>query len=269
MPGMDGNLRERISDTGSTKVMPDSEQFAERIERKFFVLPRNIGFAYTLLRQVCRLDSEYPEGLVNSLYFDTPDLDQYTKSSSGELRKDKVRIRWYDRVEDYQGTVPIFLELKTRQGFASSKRRKRFPVAAEQLETHRLGGGIIDKLTLIDTLASFGHYPQKLLQPVIMISYWRYRFTEIMTGVRVCLDYSIRSTLVARQLGYGERNLQLRGGVIEVKGPSMELPPTLRRMRLLDIDWSRFSKYGYCIESHLSRPSSIARLWPSGRVVET
>jgi hypothetical protein len=30
----------------------------ERFERKFAILPRNIGFAYTLLRQVCRPDRE-------------------------------------------------------------------------------------------------------------------------------------------------------------------------------------------------------------------
>lgn len=253
----------------STGVTAVSSQFAPRIERKFFLFPRNIGFAYTLLRQVCRPDSEYPEGLVNSLYFDTPDLDQYTRSSSGEFRKDKVRIRWYDKIEDYQGTVPVFLELKTRQGFSSSKQRQRFLVPAQQLDIDRLAAGIIDKPTLVDTLAGFGHYPEKPLQPVITISYWRYRLTEMMTGVRVCLDYSIRSTLVARQLGYGERNLQLRGGVTEVKGPSWDLPLTLRRMKLLDTDWSRFSKYGYCIESHMSRPSSVARLWPSGRFIET
>ncbi len=267
--GTDYHLIEQVTKAKPNKVISTGAQPAQRIERKFFIFPKNIGFAHTLLRQVCRLDSEYPEGLVNSLYFDTPDLDQYTRSSSGEFRKDKVRIRWYDKIEDYQGTVPVFLELKTRQGFASSKQRQRFLAPAQQLDIGYLRAGIIDKPILVDTLAGFGHYPEKPLQPVIMISYWRYRFTEMMTGVRVCLDYGIRSTFVARQLGYGERNLQLRGGVIEVKGTSWDLPLTLRRMKLLDTDWSRFSKYGYCIESHMSRPSSISRLWPSGRVIET
>jgi len=91
----------------------------------------------------------------------------------------------------------------------------------------------------------------------------------MLTGVRVSLDYSIRSTSIARELGYGERELQLPGGVIEVKGQSIELPPTLRRMRLLDIDWSRFSKYSHCVESHLSQPGTMSRLWPSGRTIET
>ena len=253
----------------SARAEGAESQSAQRFERKFFIVPRNIGFAYNVLRQVCRPDGEYPEGLVNSLYFDTPDLDQYTKSSSGDFRKEKVRIRWYDKIEDYHGTVPVFLELKSRQGFASSKRRQRFLVPTQQLEMNHLGAGIIDKSTLMDTLAGFGHYPERPLQPLITISYWRYRFTEMMTGIRVCLDYGIRSTFIARQMGYGERNLYLRGGVIEVKGPTWDLPITLRRMKLLNTDWSRFSKYSHCIESHLSHPGMKARLWPPGRMIET
>jgi len=165
--------------------------------------------------------------------------------------------------------VPVFAELKSRLGFASSKQRERLLVPAEHLVGNRLGAGIIDRTTLAGILAGFGHFPDKPLRPIILISYWRYRFNEMSTGVRVSFDHSIRSTAVARELGYGERELQLPGGVIEVKGSSIELPVTLRRMRLLDIDWSRFSKYSYCVESHLSQPGTMSRLWPSGRIIET
>jgi hypothetical protein len=240
----------------------------QRFERKFFILPKNLGFAYTLLRQICRPDKEYPEGLVTSLYFDTSDLDQYERSASGEYRKDKVRIRWYGEINGSQETVPVYLELKTRQGFASSKQREKFLVPAKSLELANLGKGIISKTTLIETIARFGYYPEKPIRPIIRISYWRYRFNEMLTGTRVSFDHSIRSSIVAPDLGYGEKELQLHGGVVEVKGPSLELPLTLRRMRLLDTDWSRFSKYSYCLESHLSDPGSVARFWPSGRMIE-
>ena len=240
----------------------------QRFERKFFILPKNIGFAYTLLRQICRPDSEYPEGQVSSLYFDTTDLDQYIRSASGDFKKDKVRIRWYDEINDSQETARVFIELKTRQGFASSKQRQRFLVPAQHLELARLTGGIVSKSLIIDTVARFGYYPELPLRPIIKISYWRYRFNEMLTGTRVSFDYGIRSSMVAPELGYRERELRLAGGVIEVKGPTLELPITLRRIRLLDTDWSRFSKYGYCVESHLSDPGTVARFWPSGRMIE-
>lgn len=241
----------------------------QRFERKFFILPQNIGLAYALLRQFCRLDSQYPEEQVNSIYFDTDDLEQYAKSSSGEFRKNKVRIRWYHTLDDYREEVPIFLELKSREGFSSSKQRQQLQAPVQHLETANLPNGVIPMTTIIDTLAGFGHYLETPIRPVIVISYWRYRFTEIITGVRVSLDYNIRSTIVNHTVGYGERELKLAGGVIEVKGLTIELPITLRKMKLLDLDWSRFSKYSYCLDSHLSEPGTMARLWPAGRIAET
>ena len=238
----------------------------QRFERKFFVLPKNIGFAYTLLRQICRFDKEYPEGQVSSLYFDTADLEQYTRSASGDFKKDKVRIRWYDEINDSQDTAPVFIELKTRQGFASSKQRQKLLVPVQNLELANLASGITSKTELNNTLASFGYYPGLPLRPIIKISYWRYRFNEMQTGTRVSFDYGIRSLMIVPELGYRERELRLAGGVIEVKGSTLELPITLRRIRMLDTDWSRFSKYGYCVDSHLSEPGTVARLWPSGRM---
>jgi len=231
-------------------------------------VPRNIGFAYTFLRQVCRPDKEYPKDYVHSLYFDTPDLDQYIRSASGDFKKDKVRIRWYGDITDQQSTVPVFLELKTREGFASSKQRQRLLVPRQRLEVAQLTGGIVDRTALMDTLAGFGHFPEMPLRPIILISYLRHRFNEMQTGVRVSFDQDISTSIVAPELGRQERELRLAGAVIEVKGPTLELPTTLKRMRILDADWSRFSKYGYCIETHLTEPGTVARFWPSGRMVE-
>lgn len=255
-------------------MMPEIKQISrlspptQRFERKFFILPHNIGYAYTLLRQICRSDKEYPEGQVNSLYFDTVDLDEYTKSESGDFSKDKVRIRWYDEINERYGTTPVYLELKSRQGFASSKQRMQFIVPSYLLNKHNLGKGIIDKTKIIDTLAGFGYFPDKPLRPIIKIYYYRYRFYEIFTRTRVSLDYNICSTMIAPDLGYRERELRLQGGVIEIKGQKIELPETLKRIKLLDTDWSRFSKYSLSIDAHLTEPGTVARLWPSGRMIE-
>lgn len=179
-----------------------------------------------------------------------------------------MRIRWYDELEDYQETVPVFIELKKRQGFASIKQRERLLVPAHKLELAHLGSGIVSKTELIETIARFGYYPELPLRPIIKISYFRYRFNEMLTGTRVSFDYNIRSSMIAPELGNRERELRLAGAVIEVKGPTIELPITLRRMKRLDTDWSRFSKYGYCVDSHLSEPGTVGRLWPSGRMLE-
>ena len=256
---------ESTSASGIPEPAIVSTESVSRIERKFFIPPHKITMANTFLHQVCRPDKQFPYGQINTLYFDTPELDQYMRSMSGDYRKDKVRIRWYDQIEDYEDEVPVYLEVKSRRGFASSKKRQKLQIPAENLAVENLGKGIISQATLIHELAEMGYFPEKPLRPVIEIVYQRLRFSEMFTGVRVSLDSSIRSTMVARDVGTGERNLPLRGGVIEVKNSSFELPLTLRNMRLLDTDWSRFSKYGNCIDTHLLRPGSQGRQWPSGR----
>jgi hypothetical protein len=237
----------------------------QRIERKFFVLPQKIGFAYALLNQLCIMDSEYPAEQINSLYFDTSDLSQHVKSYEGESRKNKIRIRWYHTLDRYKENAPVFLELKSREGFTGSKKRKMMTVPTHQLETRYLYNGIVSKTELSDTLAGFDYYPEAPVYPVIAISYWRYRFTELLTGMRVALDCNIRSTMINRHYGNSRQSeLKVAGAVIEIKGTKMELPVTLQQMRLLEIDWSRFSKYSLCLDSHLAEPDTGMQMWPTG-----
>jgi hypothetical protein len=247
---------------------PDISRLPERFERKYFLTPREVGLAYGLLRQICRPAAEYPSEQINSLYFDTADLDQHQRSDGGDYCKDKVRLRWYDGGEDLRGMQAAYMELKSRRGFASTKQRIKLQVPAAGLAPGRLDQGVVSKHLLYDTLASFGYFPDGMLLPVIKISYWRYRFSDIASAQRVSLDCRIRSTMVMPSPGNGEKELELPGGVIEIKGQNMELPVTLREMRLLNIDWSRFSKYSACIDSHMEEPGTLGRLSPSGRVVQ-
>ncbi len=56
------------------------DRLPERFERRFYLTPEKIGLAYGLLREICLMDNEYPSEQINSLYFDTADLDQYGRS---------------------------------------------------------------------------------------------------------------------------------------------------------------------------------------------
>jgi hypothetical protein len=66
---------------------------AERIECRFYVAPKKTGLAHALLYQICSVDREHRSEQINSLYFDSTDLDQYARSLSGDFQKDEVRIR--------------------------------------------------------------------------------------------------------------------------------------------------------------------------------
>ncbi len=249
-------------DTKNINTLP------ERFERKYYLIPREVGLAYGLLRQICLPTREYHSEQINSLYFDTADLDQHERSFSGDFYKDKVRLRWYGEAHELHGIQTIFLELKSRRGFASTKQRLSLQLPAESLTPVNLRKGIIPRALLIDTLARFGYFPPETLLPVIKISYWRYRFSEFMTEQRVSLDCHIRSTMIIPGPGNGEQELELPGAVVEIKGRTMELPEALRQARMLDTDWTRFSKYSACIDAHLEKPGTVGRLSPTGRIVQ-
>ncbi|MFZ7104082.1 MAG: VTC domain-containing protein, partial [Peptococcaceae bacterium] len=247
------------------RIDDNRSEGTRRIERKFFVPPEKIDYALAILKQTCLSDSENSDEWINSLYFDSYDLEQHEISSAGDSRKDKVRIRWYYKLDDYQYSVPVYIEHKTREGFAGTKQRKKIIVPLEKLETENLKKGIVPETMLMDVLARFGYFPPKRLKPVILISYYRHHFTDLMSGMRVSLDYNITSTVIDTSIGYGEKNLKLQGGVIEIKGKTLELPETLRRLKLLETDWTRFSKYSSCLDVQMSEPCSSSRLWPTGR----
>jgi hypothetical protein len=240
----------------------------ERVEQKYFVAPGRMSLALALVRRTCRWDGEYPQEQINSLYFDTPDLDQHQRSMAGEYAKDKIRIRWYGT--DIEGeTVPVWLELKSRRGFVSTKQRQRVEVQATTLASKALVRGIVPRASLAQTMAGFGFFSPGRLQPVVVISYWRHRFVEPRTGFRVAVDSHIRSSMVMPGIGRGERDLELPGAVIEVKGPSADLPHCLRDVAELGSSWTRYSKYSSSLEAHAGDLGSVSRLWPSGTMQAT
>jgi hypothetical protein len=239
-----------------------------------------------LLRRTCRADGEYPLGQVNSLYFDTPDLDQHQRSDSGEYAKDKIRIRWYDECDPHRtngnanpgangcaGSPPaggagdfirVWLELKSRRGFASTKQRLSLPAPANALVFAALARGIVPAITLARTMAGFGFSTHAPLRPVVAISYWRCRFIEPETGFRISIDSHIRSSMVMPGIGRGERGLELPGAIIEVKGLRFEVPRSLRQIAEIGSSWTRYSKYSSSLDGHDALSGTVSRLWPNG-----
>ena len=242
-----------------------SQALPARIERKFFIPAERVELAYGLLRTLCRPDRDFPAEQVSSLYFDTAGLDEYEHSLSGDFRKNKVRIRWYGTDGRESELATVFLELKSRRGFASTKQRLKVEVPSLKLEPAHLAAGIVSQGLLERTLAGFGFFMTQALLPVVKISYLRFRFRDPLIGQGLALDCRIRSSLVRPELGHGQRELEISGSVLEIKGHDLELPPTLKRLRLLEIDWSQFSKYSACLNAHGDRAGATGRLSPQGR----
>jgi hypothetical protein len=237
---------------------------SQRFERKFYLPSSAIPFAAHLLAHCCPADRLYRRGTIHSVYYDTAELEHYHESQEGNRLRNKVRIRWYDDLPDAD-TVTAFVELKSKNGYAGTKQRKACTIPVHRFSPSALREGPIDYTHLCGMLAEFEFQPPVQLCPMILISYLRLRFVEPLTGMRISLDWNIRSTLIYPLLDCGQRSLPMEGGVIEIKGRSGEIPMTLRSLSLLETDWSRFSKYASCMQSQLEESGSYGQLTPSGR----
>jgi hypothetical protein len=164
--------------------------------------------------------------------------------------------------------VRVWVELKSRRGFASTKQRMTIEVDPATLGFAELQNGIISPNLLLTTMVGFGFFPKGPLRPVVAISYWRYRFVEPRTGFRVSIDSRIRSSMVMPGIGSGERGLKLPGMVVEVKGPRFEIPMTLRPLLEIGSAWTRYSKYSSSLDGHAEIMGSVSRLWPTGMLEE-
>lgn len=235
-----------------------------RMERKFFIPEEKIEWAASLLGHCCPPDRQYPKGVIHSLYFDTEDLEDYEDSQQGSRHRKKIRIRWYEPLPQ-KGDAAVFVELKIKNGFAGQKKRQVFSVPAEALRGQEWKKGILPAPVLQNTLAQFGVFPTERLLPVIRISYHRLRFTDLMTGARVSLDWRIESAPAGSVCSGSKETLGMEGAIVEVKGRSAELSETLRSLNLLETDWTRCSKYACCLAAHLEQPGSFGQTMLSGR----
>lgn len=241
-------------------VERQAETAMSRLERKLVIPPQFAGFVVAWLHHACVADPVYPLNLITSLYFDTPELDSYYECLNGDIYKNKVRVRWYDRPAVDQD-VPAYIELKSKRGFNTVKRRKQVKVPGSALGEGKVAG-IVSQSELERALQELGYVPGKQLRPLIVISYRRYRFRERQSGMSLTYDLGIASWMVERSIAIWAPRLELQTTVLELKGGTMALPPIFRGLQSIAPRWSAFSKYAKCVESHLQQPGSVGWLKP-------
>jgi hypothetical protein len=231
---------------------PQAETFV-RTERKMLVDPRRLGLVRAWLAHTCRPAPEYPEGQVTSCYYDTLDMDEYFASFDGDLEKHKVRLRWYDSVPS-SGEVTAFVELKSKDGSETTKRRAPLAVPASLLADEDFAGAL-PRDSLTRYLLGFGHRAPLDLRPTVVITYHRYRFLEQDSGMTLSLDSGIRAWLAGDQRSWPP--VALGAAVVELKGRDLELPIRLRTLGRFAPVWTACSKYASAIEALADAPGSF------------
>jgi hypothetical protein len=214
-----------------------------RHEIKFMGLARDAPFAAASLEAMCGPDNEFPENVVHTVYFDSPDLASYAEKANGDYLKTKLRLRWYSRSRERRAAGgdawTAWLEVKTRQGSRGTKRRRllRLPGPSP------LGGLDPDALSAV-----VQHHLGSSWRPTCWVSYSRTRLHGPDGVTRVSIDRDLRAEWVASWLPTRPGGAGPGIFVVEVKGPTAMVHPALSTLIVRHARKRAVSKYALCLE---------------------
>lgn len=124
--------------------------------------------------------------IVRSLYFDTPDDDDYYDKQGGEMVRKKIRLRIYDVDSDYAK-----IEIKNKYDIHQLKESL---VVSKQIAKEIINGNYNSLLLIENDLAKRLYtYFQTGYRPKVIIEYDRIAYITTTT-TRITFDYNIKKS---------------------------------------------------------------------------
>jgi hypothetical protein len=217
------------------------DRLAELHHEVKFVLPAAaVDAARLLLRGAAAPEAPVPAGSVETIYFDGPGLDALAEKRSGDWRKEKLRLRWYD------GGGAVWVELKRRVGSRRDKRRALTGLDGARLSRGGIAG--LGRPAVAPLACRLGEPLAGTLAPVVHLRYRRDRFV-LADGVRINLDSGLEALGAATGLARRLLPAAVPSAVIEVKGAGRALPELLAALGRLGCRRRAFSKYAAALEA--------------------
>ena len=209
---------------GITAIEPANNQPLESVieHKRMIRMPKISSFVDILEHYVSR-DPLYPANYVNTIYYDTPDLQAYRESRHGFYCRTKVRLRWYTDIgkTKCEDTVTCYLEVKRRNGRIRNKKRIEVEVPAAVINKSPLKSPEILRLGQL----AAGLLPDipRILVPTLLIRYHRDRFFDRTSNSRIAVDQNISCCGLSGSI-LPVRSLKIPVGIFEIKGASDRLP---------------------------------------------
>jgi hypothetical protein len=204
-------------------------------EYKFHVANESLAYVRGVLDSLYGGTDPFPEGVVDSIYFDSMDGAAFRQCEQGEAVKRKFRIRGYGDAAFHQ------LHLKQKDLFGVSKLKTRIqPVMAgdafgpnwDAMLPLAAGDPVFQRILMEAEV----HGP---LVPAIRVRYYRYRYR--VNDYRITLDTKIEVMSFANGRACVRDYAVLRDHVLEVKTPDPR--PHLPLMGLARLPQISFSKF--------------------------
>ncbi|MEM7118596.1 MAG: polyphosphate polymerase domain-containing protein [Chloroflexota bacterium] len=146
----------------------------------------------------------YPSRRVNSLYFDTPELDAFNENLMGVSQRRKLRLRWYSNLDSgAPQIVSPTLELKFKDNLVGGKKRISLPLT---LDLTQPCPALVQQVRQA-VPSAWQDLLSMVSQPTLLNSYQRDYFVTPDNAIRATLDY--------QQVAYDQR----LGRVPNVKRP--------------------------------------------------
>lgn len=157
-----------------------------RYERKFVLNFQDTDSTILYLKKSKAIFKEiFYKRQVNSIYFDTRNLNYYYNNVFGQSNRKKLRVRWYS--DNINNITKGNLEIKAKESLVGYK------------DTFSLGN--YDTVEFINNYVQYFEksnipndikIPIKSLKPVLFVSYTRQYFTSADKKFRITLDYNLK-----------------------------------------------------------------------------
>lgn len=169
---------------------------------------------------------------VSSIYFDTPDFDYFQQNLMGQGQRKKVRVRWYDPMEE--GSHHL-LEVKVRDGDVIQKIAQ--PMEQFTRETSLDEISRVVRSILASYIAEAGS-----LQPTLVNSYKRSYFSNAALGMRLTVDSDLQFSSPSDWQRQHVTN-RLDATILECKYAVADDPKLVEVMNSIPLRVTKSSKY--------------------------
>ena len=178
----------------------------------------------------CFSEIYYPRW-INSIYFDTFDLQNYQENIMGIGHRTKYRLRWYGDVDVQMANEAPVLEKKIKNGLIGVKKK----TLIENLQTSNIIEGL--QLAKIPEVIKNDLYS---LKPKVLIKYYRSYFQSFDKKFILTVDTDIK--FIDIHNGVNNKLWSLNQSVLELKyDHDVDCPKNFGHY--LPFRQSRFSKY--------------------------
>ena len=130
---------------------------------------------------------EYPDRIVNSLYYDSDNLDSYSDSLSGGGCRTKFRLRWYN---ESMTCTKLTAEAKIKRNHVGWKERAdiTLPKPLDNMPFTQLSKSISEQIFNETLLSVF----KENTSPTMLISYHRQYYCSNNKKIRITVDSKIQ-----------------------------------------------------------------------------